>query len=87
VRVVIGPGMDNYQLALKAITGASDDPENTLQLAITMKEFATVTFGMFLVNTLFPELAFVVGDVLNKLEEVSDAQEFLPKLPEPQDTP
>jgi hypothetical protein len=78
---VIGPGMDSYQLALKAIKGAPDDPENTLQLAITMKELATITFGMFLVNTLFPELCFTVNDVLTKIEEVSEAQEFLPRLP------
>jgi hypothetical protein len=35
---------------------------------------------MFLVNTLFPELCFTVNDVLTKIEEVSEAQEFLPRL-------
>jgi hypothetical protein len=78
---VIGPGLDSYQLALRAIKGAPDDPENTLQLAVTMKEFATITFGLFLVNTLFPELAFSTSDILSKLEETTEAQEFLPKLP------
>jgi hypothetical protein len=78
---VIGPGKDNYALALRAVREAPSDPENTLQLAITMKELATITFGMFLVNTLFPELCFTVNDVLTKIEEVSEAQEFLPKLP------
>ena len=52
-----------------------------------MRELATLTFGLYLVNTLFPEMAHVICDVLEKVEAVSEAQEFLPKLAEPQDTP
>jgi len=84
---VIGPGMSYYKSALRAIADSPDDPENTLQLAITMRELATLTFGLYLVNTLFPEMAHVICDVLEKVEAVSEAQEFLPKLAEPQDTP
>ena len=79
---MIGPGMDNYQLALKAVREAPSDPQNTLQLAITMKELALIMFGMHLVNDHFPETTvFVLASLLEKLEEVADAQEFLPKLP------
>jgi hypothetical protein len=79
--LVIGPGLVNYETALRCVREAPHDPDNTLALAITMRELACLTFGMLLVNTLFPECADTVCDVLEKIEEVSEAQEFLPRLP------
>ena len=78
---MIGPGMENYERALQAIRESPHDPDTTLTLAITMRELACLTFGMLLLNTLFPECAYTVCDVLEKIEAVSEAQEFLPSLP------
>jgi hypothetical protein len=66
-----------YKLGLEAVKRAPDDPEHTLLVALTVKEYAAVTFGMFLLNERFPKLAFVVHDCLEKFEELAEAQEFL----------
>jgi hypothetical protein len=68
--------MDNYVLALRAVREAPSDPENTLQLAITMKELALIMFGMHLISDHFDEPTFVLADFLEKLDEVITAQEF-----------
>ncbi len=70
------PGPDAYKLGLETVSRAPDDTEHTLLVALTVKEYAAVTFGMFLLNDL-PELAFVVHDCLEKFEELAEAQEFL----------
>ena len=69
--------MDNYQLALKAVREAPSDPDNTLHLALTMKELALLMFGMHLISDNFSETVFVLADFLDKLDEVITAQGFL----------
>jgi hypothetical protein len=73
----VTPSPDAYKLGLEAIRRTPDNPEHTMMVALTMKEYATVAFGTLLMNEHFPELAFIVHDFLEKLEELAEAQEFL----------
>lgn len=72
--------LPHYALAMEAVSRAPDDPENTLMVQLTTRELCSVFFGLLLLNNLFPETAFIVDACLAKLEELSEAQEFLPRI-------
>lgn len=72
------PGHVRYRLLAKAILEEPNDPEQTLQVALTHAELATAVGGALLVATFFPECAERVSSLLKKLQELSKYQEFLP---------
>lgn len=71
-------GLENYQLAIEAIRLAPSDPEDTLMVQFTKQDLCVFLFGSMLINSLFPEMVFEVDDLWSKVDELSDAQSFLP---------
>jgi hypothetical protein len=73
------PGIHRYMLGIQSIIEADNDPENTLQVALTQAELACCVFCTMLGATMFPELAIRIEALTTKLAELSDAQQFLPR--------
>lgn len=72
------PHWERYALGVRSVEIANDDPQKTMQVAVTERELALWVFGLILVVRLFPEIVEVVEMSLTKLRELSAAQEFLP---------
>lgn len=70
------PGMKRLQVAYISVIDAEDNPENTMQLALTARELSTILMGNMLISTLFGELGNVTGRLNLKLFELSKAQDF-----------
>lgn len=71
------PGIVRINLGYAAVTEQPDDPDQTMTLALTHRETAVLVFGAILVHAMFHELGGVVFRFLSKVEEVSEAQNFL----------
>jgi len=64
-------------MALRAMQTHKHDPEDTLALAITQRELAILTFGIWLVARLFPEVSpGTLEPLLHRVQELAEAQEF-----------
>lgn len=61
----------------KIVAEAENDPDETMQLALTRKEAGMVLFGLHFVHSLFPEMHDDVQAFCKKIAEVGLAQEFL----------
>jgi hypothetical protein len=70
--------LEKLALGYIASRNEADDPEDTMQLALTKQEVALVVFGGFLVNRLFPDLGGKCMLLNQKMMELSVAQDFLP---------
>jgi hypothetical protein len=64
-------------MALRAMQTHKHDPEDTLTLAITQRELAIITFGIWLTARLFPEVSpSILQPLLHRVGELAEAQEF-----------
>lgn len=68
-----------------AIKSEPNDPEDTLQLALTHRDLAMFLGGAVLIGTIFPEFEDEVKEMMTKLQEITGAQEFLPEHRAPED--
>jgi hypothetical protein len=69
---------NQYSLAALALFTADHNPEETLQVALTLREFNAVTFGLILLCRLFPETRGVFYDLIRKLDELNSVQGLFP---------
>lgn len=76
------PGWVRYRLGVDSVLHSDNDPEATLQVALTHAELAVLVFGAMLVITMFPECGPRSRATLRKLGELSDFQGFLPTMPD-----
>lgn len=76
------PGGYLYPYAIVTIQQAPNDPENTLQVALTLQQLAVLGLSLSLATRLFPEIRSNINELSRKLSELSEAQEFLPSLDE-----
>lgn len=72
-------GAEMYWIGVRSIELAQEDPEDTMQVAVTHRDLAIIALGANLVIRLFPEVREQVGHTAAKLEELAHAQGFLPK--------
>lgn len=77
------PAHKRHAIGVQSILLSEDNPEETLQLALTHADLATVVFGVALIHDIFPEVSRYCVSLMRKLCEVTDAQAFLPDLEEP----
>jgi len=70
---------EKLMLGIRSVAMNEDDPDNTMQIGVTQRELALITFGGYLVLKLFPELGGTCMRLQEKLIELSEAQEFLPR--------
>lgn len=59
------------------ILNTENDPDETLQFAITKKELGTILFGLHFVHRMFPEHSEDIEALCAKIVEISEAQNFL----------
>jgi hypothetical protein len=69
-----------YYMAVIAALTSSDDPENTLTVALTHKDLCLIVLGLITGCQLFPETGQDGALLLEKIEELIDAQGFLPNI-------
>lgn len=81
------PGWQRYYVGVLSVIAQPDDPEETMQVALTHRDLALFTFGAMLVGTLFPECVEAVRITNKKLIELSAVQEFIPWEPGEVDLP
>lgn len=70
-------GAKLYAMAVWSVQEASNDPEDTLQVAMTMQKLALFSLGLSLVFRLFPEIGNLAADAARDLRELTQAQAFL----------
>ena len=80
------PGYLRHGFGVASVIDASTDPNDTMLVALTKSELALFVFGSMLVHDLFPECRPWTFTTIRKLGELSDAQKFLPDIPEDGDT-
>lgn len=73
------PTWEQYVLGAVSIMQEKDDPDDTLQLALTHRELAAVAFGNLILNRFMPEFGGVLYKLQTKLRELATAQDFLPR--------
>lgn len=71
------PSWDRNRIGAISVAAAKDDPQETLQLALTEREVALFAYGNMILAFMHPEFRGVVGRANLKLMEVADAQKFL----------
>ena len=69
--------LDLYAMNFFLVQEAANDPEDSLQMAVTRRELALLLFGALLIGRLFPELSMYCAELYQKLTELSEAQDFL----------
>lgn len=70
--------LEKMALGYIASRNEPDDPDDTMQLAVTKQELALIVFGGYLTLRLFPDLGGKLMRLNKRLMELSVAQEFLP---------
>lgn len=75
------PPHERYVIGVYSVINAEDNPEKTMQLAVTEKDLALIAFSSMVTGMMFPEVGRHVSKMSLKLMEVSDAQDFLPWEP------
>lgn len=76
----IPPGLTVMKLGVGSIRKAGNDPEHTMQVALTHRETAIIAFGNTILCYLFPELVDPCNEFARKMLEVGIAQEYLPDI-------
>lgn len=77
------PSLFRMMVGLAAVDFEPHDPDMTMQFAFTQRELAATVAGLNALGLLHPELGGVVAALLAKIEDVSQAQQFLPQGGEP----
>lgn len=72
------PGSMVVQMGVYATLNSEDDPEETLQVALTQRDLAFIVFCTTFLIRAFPELSEACEKTMRKLIELSAAQGFLP---------
>ena len=72
------PFWQRYYVGVASVMQADDNPDTTMQVAMTEKDLALSSFGIMMVGVLFPECGKACRELGRKLVELSKAQEFLP---------
>lgn len=70
-------GLQVMKVGVATAELASNDPERTMQVALTELELHLIVFALYFPIQLFPELRPAYGALNQKLIELSDAQKFL----------
>ena len=70
-------GMEVIFNGMQAVTQLPDDPERTLQVALTQRELGIITFALYFPWRIFPEIAPEINSLCENLIELTEAQEFL----------
>jgi len=70
-------GLEVIYNGMKAATNLPNDPENTLNVALTQRELGLITFALFFPWRIFPEISEEINELCEKLVELTVAQEFL----------
>ena len=76
------PGLEVMKMGVKGIQSAPDDPDDTMNVALTRQECATIAFGNVLISMMFHELLDITAGLSMKMMELASAQNFLPELPD-----
>lgn len=72
------PAHQRYALGVHTILHSENNPDDTLQLALTHADLATIVFGAMLVHDIYPETRAYAQGIMRNLGEVTQAQHFLP---------
>lgn len=64
------------QFAVRVVVEAPNNPEDTVTVALTLRDTAVVALGLLLTGRLFPEILEAATEAATKIHEVGDAQEF-----------
>lgn len=72
------PGLWVVQKGIRAVAGEPDDPENTMLVALTQRDLATIVFTVCFCVRAFPETARATESLMKKLIEISAATGFAP---------
>ena len=75
-------GGEFMHLGSLSVTEIPSNPDITMHVAVTHRELALLVFALVFPGRMFPELADDVASLIEKLQELSAAQEFLPLSPE-----
>ena len=70
------PTWEKLSLGVAAIELAEDNPEHTLQIALTGRDVQYLAVGVLLVGSLFPEMLTKGRDLFARLIELGDHQGF-----------
>lgn len=72
------PGSTIVAMGTYSTLNSKDDPEDTLQVALTHRDVAFIVFCTTFLIRAFPELSEACEGTMRKLIELSAAQGFLP---------
>lgn len=72
------PGSTIVNAGVSSVFKSKDDPEDTMQIALTHRDLALIVFYMTFTARLFPELSIETASLMSKLIELAAFQEFLP---------